>query len=171
MIAIDAFAGRSISQTRDTRVPMEPEQIDELVRRGLDTYNRRDAEAGLAIWHPDCEWHPFMTAEVEGAAGYRGHEGIRQWFRDTDEMFSEVLWQVDEVRDLGDDRVLVLGWLRARGRLSGAEVNSPLAQLFEFREGKVIRGWAYLSHEQAKEAAELNPPRSGPSGSRSGSTL
>jgi ketosteroid isomerase-like protein len=135
---------------------MEAAELDRLVSQAVDSYNRRDPQAMLDRWDPDCEWHPFISAEVEGAAGYRGHEGVRQWFRDTDEMFSEVVWQVDEVRDLGDDRVLVLGRLRARGRGSGVEVSSELGQVFEFRDGRILRGWAYPSHEAARQAAGLD---------------
>jgi ketosteroid isomerase-like protein len=134
---------------------VRPDEIDELVRKGVESYNARDSEASLASWDPECEWHPFLSTEVEGAPAYRGHEGLRQWFRDTDEMFSEVAWRVEEVRDLGDGRVLVLGNIHARGRASGAEVSSQIGHLFEFRERRVLRGWAYPSHEQALWAAGL----------------
>ena len=132
---------------------MKADEIRELVDRGRQSYNARDAEASLEIWDPECEWHPFLAAEVEGARAYHGHDGIRQWFRDIDEMFSAVEWRVEEIRDLGDDRVVVLGGLDARGRGSDVEVSSEIGQLFELREGKVVRGWAYASHEQALRAA------------------
>lgn len=131
---------------------MDAEQLDRLVRDGKESYNRRDPELLIAQWDPECEWHPFFSAQVEGAAGYSGHEGLRQWFRDTDEMFSEVSWQVDEVRDLGDERILILGRLEARGRQSGAEVQSPIGQLYELRDGRILRGWAYPSHAEARQA-------------------
>src|SRR5512133_175925 len=131
---------------------MEPEELDQLVNQSVESYNRRDPELMIERWDPDCEWHPYFSAEVEGASGYRGHEGIRQWFRDIDEMFSSVHFEVEKVRDLGDDRFLVLGRLRARGRRSGADVDSPIGQLFELRDGRAVRGWAYLSHEEAKLA-------------------
>jgi ketosteroid isomerase-like protein len=134
---------------------MKPEELEELVRLNAEGYNRRDPEAMIDHWDPECEWHPFITAELEGAEGYRGREGVRKWFRDTDEMFSKVQWRVEEVRDLGDDRVLILGELEARGRASGVDVTSPLGQVFELREGRILRGWAYPSHEQAEQAAEL----------------
>jgi ketosteroid isomerase-like protein len=134
---------------------MTPEELDELVRQGVDTYNRRDVDAAVLLWDPECEWLPFLTAGVEGEGGYRGHDGIRRWFQDTDEMFSEIEWRVDDVRDLGDDRVLMLGNIRARGRASGAEVSSAIGQLFELREGRLLRGRAYQSHEQALSAAEV----------------
>jgi ketosteroid isomerase-like protein len=133
---------------------MTSEDLEELARRGVETYNSRDVEAHLSLWDPECEWLPFLTAGVEGESAYRGHDGIRQWFRDTDEMFSEVEWEVREVRDLGDDRGVILGTIRACGRASGAEVSSPIGQLFELRDGRILRGRAYASHEQALAAAE-----------------
>ena len=55
-----------------------------------DAHNARDAESFAAVWNPDCEWHPFLTAREEGDPGYHGHNGIRAWFEDVDEMFSEM---------------------------------------------------------------------------------
>ena len=124
----------------------------ELFETGVDAYNGRDPEAFVARCETDCEWHPFLSSQVEGTSGYRGHDGIRAWFGDIDSMFSEMRAEVREVRDLGD-RVLGLGTIRARGRESGAEVSSPIGWLIEVRGGKLCRGWAYASHEEALEAA------------------
>jgi ketosteroid isomerase-like protein len=126
----------------------------ELFEAGIGAYNRRDPEEFVALCEPDCEWHPFLSSLVEGTTGYRGHDGIRAWFRDIDSMFSEMRADVGEIRDLGN-RVLGLGTIRARGRESGAEVSSPVGWLIEVREGKLRRGWAHASHEEALEAAGL----------------
>jgi ketosteroid isomerase-like protein len=134
---------------------MDAEELDRLVRESAESYNSRDPERMIEHWDPDCEWHPFISAEVEGRQAYRGRDGVRQWFRDVDELFSEVQWRVEEAHDLGDDRVIVLGQLKARGRTSGAEVESPIGQLLELRGGKIRRGWAYPSHEQVRQAAGL----------------
>jgi uncharacterized protein len=126
----------------------------ELFEIGVDAYNRRDPEAFVSRCEPDCDWYPFLRSRVEGETGYRGHDGIREWFRDIDSMFSEMRAEVRDIRDLGD-RVLGLGTLRGRGRESGAEVSSPIGWLIEVREGMLRRGWAYASHEEALEAADL----------------
>ncbi|OLE35794.1 MAG: hypothetical protein AUG48_09670 [Actinobacteria bacterium 13_1_20CM_3_68_9] len=126
----------------------------ELFEVGVDAYNARDPEAFVARCEPDCEWHPFLSSRVEGTPGYRGHDGIRAWFRDIDSMFTQMRADVREVRDLGD-RVLGLGTIQARGRESGAEVSSPIGWLIEAPEGELRRGWAYASHEEALAAAGL----------------
>src|SRR5512132_2043701 len=116
------------------------EPYRELLDRAADAYNRRDPDAWVAVWSPDCEWHPFLTARVEGDPGYHGHNGMRAWFEDVDEMFSEMH--------------LELGQMTATGRVSGVVVSSEVAWVMELRNDKLRRGWAYMSHEEAERAAE-----------------
>jgi hypothetical protein len=132
---------------------MEAEEIDVLIRQSEESFNLRDPDAMIEGWDAECEWHPFLTAEVEGGQGYRGHEGLRQWFEDVDAMFSELNWRPDSVKDLGEERYLVLGTIKARGRSSGVEVETPIGQILELHDGLIQRGWAYPSHEQARQAA------------------
>jgi ketosteroid isomerase-like protein len=123
-----------------------------LLEKAGDAYNRRDADAWVAVWSPDCEWHPYLTARVEGDPGYHGHNGMRAWFEDVDEMFSEMHVELDRFREVGD-RLLVLGHTRARERVSGTEVSSEVAWVVEPHGEVLRRGWAYMSHEEAERAA------------------
>lgn len=129
------------------------EPYRELLDQAADAYNRRDPDAWVAVWSPDCEWHPFLTARVEGDPGYHGHNGMRAWFEDVDEMFSEMHVELGRFRQVGD-RLLVLGQMTATGRVSGVVVSSEVAWVMELRDDKLRRGWAYMSHEEAKRAAE-----------------
>jgi hypothetical protein len=124
-----------------------------LLEKAGDAYNRRDPNAWVAVWSPDCEWHPFLTARVEGDPGYHGHNGMRAWFEDVDEMFSEMHVELDRFREVGD-RLLVLGQMTATGRVSGAEVSSEVAWVVEPRGELLRRGWAYMSHAEGERAAE-----------------
>jgi hypothetical protein len=125
------------------------------------SYNARDPEGWVALCTPDCEWHPFLTARVEGDPGYHGHNGMRAWFEDTDEMFSEMHSDIGDVREVGG-RLLILGQMSAVGRGSGAEVKSEVAWVVELKGELLWRGWAYTSHEEAEREAEaLAPSRSG----------
>jgi ketosteroid isomerase-like protein len=117
-----------------------------------DSFNARDPEAFAAVWNPDCEWHPFLTARVEGDPGYHGHNGIRAWFEDVDEMYSEIRVELGDSRAVGE-RLLVLGQMTATGRDSGAEVNSEVGWLVEPRGEGFQRGWAYTTHADAERAA------------------
>jgi ketosteroid isomerase-like protein len=122
-------------------------------RRAVDAFNRRDLEAFLSISAEDIEWHPFLHSGVEGLP-YRGHDGIREWFADTDAGWSEIWAEVEEERDLGAT-VLAFGRFRARGRESGVELSTPVAWVCEFRGDEVGRAWTFTSRDDALEAAGL----------------
>jgi ketosteroid isomerase-like protein len=126
----------------------------ETLRRAVDAFNRRDLEAFLSCCAEDGEWHPILHSGVEGAP-YRGRDGIREWFADTDAGWSEVWAEVEEERDLGT-RVLAFGSFRATGRESGVELSTPIAWVCEFRGDKIGRGWAFTSREDALEAVGLS---------------
>jgi len=130
-----------------------PRDYRNLLEQCRDAYNARDPEAFVAVWHPDCEWHPFLTARVEGDPGYHGHNGIRAWFEDVDEMFSEMHADLEQFREV-NGRLLVFGHMRAKGRGSGTEVSSEVAWLVEPRGELLQRGWAYTSHEEAEREAK-----------------
>src|SRR3954454_9476601 len=66
-----------------------------------DAYNDRDPDAWIAVWNPDAEWHPFLTAREEGDPGYHGPNGMRAWFEDIDEMFEESRVELDRYRQIG----------------------------------------------------------------------
>jgi ketosteroid isomerase-like protein len=87
---------------------------------------------------------------------YRGHEGVRNLFREVDDAFVDLLFETLEIRDLGDRGVAIGQW-RARGRESGIETESRLAFLFELRDGKAVRVWEYLDPHAALKAAEVQP--------------
>ena len=125
----------------------------QMLEQARDAYNRRDPDAWVALWDPTCEWHPFITARVEGDPGYHGHNGMRAWFEDVDEMFSDMHVDLETFRKV-KGRLLVLGRMTAIGRGSGAEVSSAVAWVVEFRGNKLQRGWAYDSHSEAEREAE-----------------
>jgi ketosteroid isomerase-like protein len=135
-----------------------PADYRKLLEGLFDSYNRRDPEAWVELWSPDCEWHPFLTARVEGDPGYHGPNGMRAWFEDTEEMFSEVHAERERFREV-HGRLLVLGHMTATARTSGATVNSDVAWVIELKGEKFQRGWAYDSHAEAEREAEQLAPR------------
>ena len=134
---------------------MSQENVDAF-RRALESYNRRDTDAFLEAFEPVAEIHP-LTLAMFGKEGtiYRGHEGIREFIRDVDEVLPGIQVEPLEFRDLGD-RIVANGRLHARGRTSGAEVDSPIAWLVEFKAGKIVRMRDFLDLQNALEAAGLS---------------
>jgi uncharacterized protein len=126
----------------------------EAFKRAVEALNRRDIEAVLEEVDPEVQAHNAGEMSL-GAGATRGHEGLRETFRTWSEAFAEFHYAFPEISDLGD-RVIAIGQLRARGRESGAELESPIAYVAEFKDGKAIRIWSYLDPKEALQAAGLS---------------
>jgi ketosteroid isomerase-like protein len=128
----------------------------ETFRRAIDAYNRRDADAFAKEFDPAVEWRP-LTQVMFGAEStvYRGHEGVRTFMREVDEAFADIQVELREIRDLGE-RIVAIGHLRARGQASGAEAESAIAWVADFKRGKVIWMRDYLDPNEALDAVGLS---------------
>jgi ketosteroid isomerase-like protein len=128
----------------------------ETTRAGLDAWSRRDVEALIELLHPEVEWHPALQKLVGGeAVVYRGHDGVRELMRDTDDVASDLDVVVSETYDLGE-RVAAVAHLAMRGRESRLEIESPVGLVVDFRDDKMICVRTYLGHTEALEAAGLS---------------
>ena len=133
---------------------MPRDKVD-VARRVLDAYNRRDVDGLFAEFAtPDFVWYPTITRALDGGVGYRGREGVDRFAADTSENWEELQVLTEEFRDLGD-RVLVLGRLKGRGRGSGAPVDTPWANIIDFRGDRIWRSRVYLDHAEGLRAAGL----------------
>jgi ketosteroid isomerase-like protein len=128
----------------------------EIVRRALEAWQRNDLETFMSMMHPEVEWHTAFERLVEGAASaYRGREGIHQFWTTYRNELEDFKVDLQELRDVGHGRVVLLGHIRFRGQASRIEVESPLGQVITIRDKKMFRAMDYLSHEEALEAVGL----------------
>jgi ketosteroid isomerase-like protein len=125
----------------------------EVVRGAHEAFNRRDVAALLALLDQEVEWIPILAA-LEGRV-YRGHAGVRRWIQELDTDWEAFETCPEEFRDLGD-RVLILGSWRARGRVSGVQLeNQPGSWVAHVKDGKVTRQQTYTDRAEALKAAGL----------------
>ncbi len=112
----------------DPRVTM----IEELFLR----FNEGDREPreselapGVEIWSPLTEFRgrPFV-----------GYEGVRDWFRELDELFDEWSAELTELRMVGE-RAAARGMLHMRGRASGVSIDQEFGWVIHFAGGRVTR--------------------------------
>ena len=128
----------------------------EAFKRAIEAYNRRAIDAFLEDIDPEVEWQGALQALLESEATvYRRHEGVRQWVRDIDEALADIHLELPEIRDLGD-RIVAIGWLRARGKTSEAKTESPFGCVVEWKSGKATRLLSFLSQAEALKAAGLS---------------
>jgi ketosteroid isomerase-like protein len=127
----------------------------EAFKRGLEAGNRGDVETLLQVLDPAVTWHSALHALLGGeATEYRGHDGIREMLRDLYDAFDDIHVEITEIRDPGD-RLVAIGRTRARGKASGADVNTPIGFVTEFKNGKAISMRGYLDPKEALEAVGL----------------
>lgn len=139
---------------RDTRLNMPQDKL-ELAKQVVDAYNRRDVDAMFAEFvTPDFEWWPALRRAYEGGC-YQGREGVERFAADTRENWEELQTIAEEFRDLGG-RVLVLGRQVGRGKGSGAQVDAPLAAIFDFRGDRIWRLRAYFDRAEGLRAAGVS---------------
>jgi ketosteroid isomerase-like protein len=124
----------------------------EAFRRGADAISRGDVVDIPQLVHPDAVFEPLRSA-TEGP--YVGHEGMRRFIADTEEMFEVFQISYTDIRDLGD-RLVAIGSIRMRARESGVETDVPSAAIVEYVDGLLFRYKDYGQARLALEAAGLS---------------
>ena len=137
--------------TRDTAWAMSQENV-EIVRRGFEAWKSRDLSELPDVTHPDFVLD--LSRNVFNPDLYRGVDGIRLFFERVDEMWDELEVSPEEIID-AEDRVVVATRLKGTGR-DGVQVEMLVFQVWEFREGKVVRlTGGFRDRAEALKAAGL----------------
>lgn len=108
-----------------------------------------DRRAILDRLHPDMRW-TNVIGEI--------HDGKLACARGVDTLLQaaqEYRVCLDEVTDLGDDRVLVVVESRMKGEISGATGAVRLFTVQTLRDGLIIQGDEFLSRADALKAVGL----------------
>ncbi len=129
-----------------------------IVVAGIKALYARDLEAGRRLMHEDAEWRPSLTAggDLERPV-YRGPEGMLRYLDDLDAMLDNSRIEAVDYEGIGRGRLIVLGRVRGRAKESGIDLDVPFWVIWELRDGKLVRGTAFLRKEEAlKEAGVLD---------------
>jgi ketosteroid isomerase-like protein len=126
----------------------------EVVRQAFQAFANRGLDAMAEFWDPDIEWRAAEGA-VDDVGEMHGPVAVRRYVQDWIDTFDDASVVVEELRDVGDDRVLAIQRGKGRAKLSGVELDLRYAVVYTVRDGKVVRGREYLSVEDAVEAAGL----------------
>jgi ketosteroid isomerase-like protein len=126
----------------------------EIVRHANEARNRGDVEAALRSVRQDVE---FDWSESRAAAGgtiegvIRGRVRFRDLLRELLDLWERVVWDQEEVLEVGIDQVLEVNHVRFYGR-DGIELGDRGAVLWTFDGGKAVRLKFFPSKERALEA-------------------
>lgn len=127
----------------------------DLVLSVFDAFRERDNEALFRLYDADVEWDTRSLSQGLDIRGvFRGHEGIKRFFRVWLETITDYEIEARDPLDLGD-KVVITAVDRGRGRGSGATTERRHSQVWTVRGGKVIRVEIFDDRDQALEAAGL----------------
>jgi ketosteroid isomerase-like protein len=122
----------------------------ELVRRAYDGWAQGDFSEGGVFQHEVefdmVDWPEQSTSHGLAAMRRTWQASLGSW----DDFRAEASDFID-----GDEYVVVLTHVRARGKGSGAEVSADTATVWTFDAGKVIRLALYWDSSKALEAVGL----------------
>ena len=136
---------------RDTQPAMSDENV-ELVRRGFMATMEEDWPTALATLDPEVE---VLDFDIPDAGVYRGPDGFLAWLKGWAEGWDS--WRVEDIefRDAGDDHVIALFKLIAKGAHSGLELERQDAITYRIRAGKIVRTEYFNDQRLAREAVGL----------------
>ena len=127
----------------------------ERIREVVAAMNRGHLETALERSHPDVEWQALDVFPDAGT--HHGREGLRAFFQTWLDTFRGFRVHLEKCEALDEDRVIAMARVSGEGAESGVEVASPpFFQLFEFRNGLLIRARMFQTEGEALEAAGLS---------------
>jgi ketosteroid isomerase-like protein len=131
-----------------------------MLRRGLEAWNNGDVEGMLELLEPDVGIH--LSGAFPGLErDYRGHEGLRTFWREMNDMWHPLEMEAGEIEPLGD--LLLSGVIfRATGR-DGIRVERTFYFVWQFdrASGKVSAYSSHRDRESALEAARAATEKGG----------
>jgi ketosteroid isomerase-like protein len=132
-----------------------PEAVAQIVRRVADLmWIDRDLDAAMELVDPEAVFD-WSDSRAPYGGVFRGRDAIRD--------AAEALWdawdewdpEFREVIDIDPDTVLIMTFVRARGKGSGIPVEAHGASLWSVRDGKVIHAKLFQSKADAIDAIRL----------------
>ena len=132
-----------------------PQENVEVVEAVFRAWNSGSLDDVVPFAAEGIEW-----VEVEGlpdaeGGDFRGKARVRSMLESLFDTWEHYRLEPEDVRAVGKDRVLAVLREVARGRSSGAAVESRWGYVMTIRGGKIVRVEAYRNPDEALEAVGL----------------
>jgi ketosteroid isomerase-like protein len=121
-----------------------------VVKTVFAAFAERDLDRVIEVIHPEFEFTTVTSDYAGRTEPYRGHEGMREYFRDVARVWDDLRLKPRVFREVGDV-VLVTG--RVNARSPARIVEGSTGWIFRVEDGRVIYGRVYASAADAERAA------------------
>jgi len=123
----------------------------DVIKAVFEAFSERDVEGVVARSHPEVEFSAVTGDHAGRTEPYRGHDGLRQYFRDVSAVWDELRIVPGEYREDGDV-ILVTG--RVSARSPARIVAGSTGWIWRVRDGLVTYARVYPSAADAMAAFE-----------------
>jgi ketosteroid isomerase-like protein len=120
----------------------------EIVRGMLEAWRRGDTDAALSAFAADCVYKTPLEV-------YHGREGVDEGTRRFVGTFDDYRFEIEEVSDVGEDRVVCLARQSGRVKGSGAQVEADIGHVYEIRDREIVGLRLFTTREETLAAAGL----------------
>jgi serine phosphatase RsbU (regulator of sigma subunit)/ketosteroid isomerase-like protein len=155
-LALHEFAGGTLEDDAaivaiapaSAAIELASEHERGLVERLFEAFNQRDLDEIVAVCDPGLGFFPVGTAqEVGRTAPYVGPEGLREYLRDVDRAWDELMISPKVIEKRGE-ALLVRGRAYARSRPLGIR-DLPVAWVWDLDGDRFVRGEVFRDPEEA----------------------
>jgi ketosteroid isomerase-like protein len=126
----------------------------EIVRRAFEAFSERDRDAWLSLCDEALEAVP--SGDWPETATIRGREATWDFFLQAEEPWDTGTYQLAEMIDAGEDRVVAHQVREMRGKESGVAVRYDYWAVFRVHAGKLIRVEYFGTRGEALKAVGLS---------------
>ena len=121
----------------------------DVVKEVFAAFAARDAERVVAALDPDVVFIAVTGGILGRTEPYRGHEGMREYFRDVERVWDELILSPSEFEEVGD-AILVTG--RVSARSPARTISGSTGWVWRVRDGLVVYVRVYASAAEAAAA-------------------
>jgi len=118
---------------------------------GIRSRREGFAELGGMVSH---DFESQLSPEL-GERVLSGVQGLEMFVDAVEQDFSEFHYDADELEEIGDDQVLVLGRILARARATGMPLSGEFGHIWTVRDGLATHVEALRDQDEARRAAGL----------------
>jgi ketosteroid isomerase-like protein len=127
----------------------------EAVRRTVAAFESTgDLEGFLESCAEDIVWD-VSRSDFPDKGVYHGLEGVREWMRGLEDAFEGLVWEFEEITDVGQNRVLLVARMKGQGKFSKIGIDYRFEYVLTARDGMVVRMDRYRDRAEALKAVGL----------------
>ncbi len=130
---------------------MNEQENTKVAEQLYDTFNSGDIEGFLNTFSEDASWNSPDMENVPLETTFTGRDNIGEFLTKIDE-YEEFLKIEPKEFITQDNRVVVLGELHVRSKLTDKEYNSGFVHIIEVKDGKAISFLEYFDNAAAGRA-------------------